>query len=64
MGSLYSLSDQARASEKVLKLLELAGSVYESWTSEKFDDGDTRDREPIIGIAQMLQQELNEERVE
>ena len=60
MGSLYNLSDQAIASEKVLKLLQLADNVYQAWTGEKFDDGDTRDREPIVGIAQMLQQELDQ----
>lgn len=60
MGSLYNLVDQEKASERVLKLIKLADSVYQTWTGETFEDGDNRDREPIIGIAQMLQQELDQ----
>lgn len=39
----------------VIELLKDAESVFQEWTGEEATvDGDARDREPIIAIAQLL----------
>lgn len=58
MGALHSLPAQLVAKERVLKLLQLADDVYQAWTGEKFEDGDNRDREPIVGIAKVTEHQL------
>ena len=42
---------------QVLNYLLQAEQVFEKWVGEGDNNGDVRDREPIIGIAQMLQAE-------
>lgn len=54
------LTDKIIRKDRILEYLNDAREIFNSWTHEESDvSSDSRDREPIIAIATMLQAEDN-----